>query len=111
MYTKDEEQTSLVSLLIVLFLYMIFAPDLFSATLPYEDTLTQISKSLSGPVAGIISVIAVVAGGVAFIFGNQAADSSNTIKLVGGLAFLMGLILGANAMVTHFGGTTSGALI
>ena len=53
------------------------------AALPWEAPLTRLQQSLSGPVAGAIAVIALVAIGVTLMFGGEWNEFARRAKLGG----------------------------
>jgi len=101
------------SLFIKLFLLSIFvmilSPELFGATsgMPWEAPLEKVKSSLSGPVAGAIALIGVVAAGAGLIFGGQ--EMGPFMKTIVTLILVISLIITASSIISLF--TGSGAVI
>lgn len=79
--------------------------------LPYEDWLTRIRQSITGPVAFGISVIAIVAAGAMLIFGGDMNGFMKTLVfIVLVLAFViaaqntLSAITGTGAVIASLGG-------
>ncbi|MCL6468510.1 MAG: TrbC/VirB2 family protein [Ralstonia sp.] len=78
-----------------------------SGGLPWEGPLDTVVKSLTGPVALAISILAMAAAGGALVFGGDLSEfTRKIIMLVLAISFL---VFGASFMSTVFG--VSGALI
>lgn len=78
-----------------------------SGGLPWEDPLDKIVKSLTGPVALGISILAMAAAGGALVFGGELSEfTRKIIILVLAISFL---VFGTSFMSTIFG--VSGALV
>ena len=97
-----EHPLVLLGLLLLLSLLM---PELAHASssggVPWEDPLTKVVDSITGPVAFGISVLAIVGAGCALIFGG---DISGFIKTVIYIALVVALIVGAvNVLSSLFG--------
>jgi type IV secretion system protein TrbC len=74
--------------------------------LPWESPLDKLVKSLSGPVALGIAIIAMVAAGGALVFGGELSEfTRKALLLVLAIAFL---VLGSQFMTTLF--SVSGAV-
>ena len=89
----------------------LISPDVFAAStgegLPWEGPLDKVKRSLSGPVAMSISVVALVSCGSSLIFGGELNDFSRRMVLsILGIAVL---VSGMKFMEIVFGAT--GALI
>ena len=102
-------------LILGLLIMMVLSPDLFasstgggSSNLPWETPLTQIKNSLSGPVAGAISLIGVIAAGSMLLFGNSG-DFSGAFRALIWVVLIIALIISANSIIAMF--TGSGAVI
>ena len=67
--------------------------------MPWEDGLELLKKSLSGPVAQAIGLIAIVAAGAALIFGGDMTGFMRTCVYI---VLVLGLILGATNLMTAF---------
>ncbi|WP_144600714.1 TrbC/VirB2 family protein [Campylobacter coli] len=76
------------------------------AGLPWESPLETIKASISGPVAFVVSILAIIGAGVGLIWGNEF---SGFIKTLFYLVLVIALIVGANSFISLF--STSGALI
>jgi len=68
-----DKNSLFIKLFFIFVLFMILTPELFAATsgMPWEAPLEKVKSSLSGPVAGAIALIGVVAAGAGLIFGGQ----------------------------------------
>jgi type IV secretion system protein VirB2 len=62
------------------------------AGLPWEDAIGKIKTSITGPVALAVSLIAIVAAGVALVFGGDMQGFMRTAAYV---ALVIGLIVAA----------------
>lgn len=69
--------------------------------LPYEDWLTNLRQSVTGPVAFALSIIGLVVAGGVLIFGGELNAFFRTLIF---LVLVMALIIGANNMMTTFFG-------
>ena len=74
--------------------------------LPYEPWLEKIQTSMTGPVAFAFAIIGIVVAGAVLIFGGELNGFIRTLLFV---ALIMGLIIGAQNMMTFFG--TGAALV
>ncbi len=74
--------------------------------LPWEEPLTSIRDSLSGPVATAIGMMGFVIAGAVLVFGG---DLSGFVRTVLMLVLALSVLLGANRLLGTFSG--SGALI
>lgn len=70
-----------------------FADQKGGTSMEWESGLDKIRASLSGPVAIAVSVIAIVAAGVALVFGG---DMQGFMRQAAYLALVIGLIVMAN---------------
>jgi len=75
--------------------------------LPWESPLQTLGSSLTGPVAGFISLIAIVICGITAAIGQ---DLSGFIKGLIGVVFVISVILGAASLIRILFGST-GAVI
>jgi len=104
-----------------LLLLMVMAPDLYAGTtgggtgggtggtpMPWVNPLNTIKSSLSGPVAGAISLIGVIAAGSMLMFGNSG-DFSGAFRTLIWVVLVVSIIIVANSIITLV--TTSGAVI
>lgn len=74
--------------------------------MPWEDPLTTIKNSITGPVAMIISLVAIVAAGVGLVFGGEFSGFVKTLLYV---VLVISIIVGAANILALF--STSGMLI
>lgn len=74
--------------------------------LPYEGFLEGLRNSVTGPVAYTISLLAIVVSVAALMFGGDIQGFARTLLQ---LVLLIGIVIGANAMMSGFFG--KGALI
>jgi len=72
--------------------------------LPYEDWLTKLRNSITGPVAFAISIIGIVVAGGVLIFGG---DLNGFFRSLVFLVLVMALIVGANTVMTKFFGQSA----
>ena len=94
-----------------LMLFFIFGAEFaFASTtgggLPWESPLQTIKASITGPVAFIISLLAIVAAGVGLVFGGEFSGFVKTLIYI---VLVVALIVGAVNIMNMFG--ASGALI
>ena len=74
--------------------------------LPYEDWLTKIRQSITGPVAFAVSVIAIVAAGAMLIFGG---DMNGFMKTLVFIVLVLAFVIAAQNMLSAITGV--GAVI
>lgn len=74
--------------------------------LPWEGPLDTIKSSLTGPVAGAISLIGVLGAGAALIWGGEMQGFLKTIIM---LILVISLIIAGNFVISMF--TSTGAVI
>ncbi len=92
-------------------LLLFLAPDAHASAgsgggLPYEDWLTRIRLSITGPVAFAISIIAIVAAGAMLIFGG---DLNGFLKTLVFIVLVLAFVIAAQNMLSAITGT--GAVI
>ena len=75
--------------------------------MPWESPLKTIATSLSGPVAGVISLIAIVVCGITLIWGGEIGDFAKKLVYV---VLVIAVLVGASSLITTLFGT-SGALV
>lgn len=75
--------------------------------LPWESPLNTIKDSLTGPVAGVISLVAIVVSGVALIFGG---DFSGFVRGLINVVLVISIVIGASSLLSNLFGS-SGAVI
>jgi len=94
-------RASLLALVSVVLSVPVFASSGGQA-LPWEAPLTRLQQSLSGPVAGAIAVIALVAIGVTLVFGGEWNEfARRAVYAVCAIAFIIsaaGLLSGLFAV-------------
>ncbi|EAJ5683704.1 conjugal transfer protein TrbC [Campylobacter lari] len=76
------------------------------AGLPWESPLQTIKASITGPVAFVVSILAMVGAGVGLVFG---AEFSGFIKTLFSIVLAVSIVIGATNLISIF--NTSGALI
>lgn len=76
-----------------------FATPSGGAAMPWEAGLETLTKSISGPVAQAIGLIAIVAAGAALIFGGDMTGFMRTTVYI---VLVLGLILSASNLLTTF---------
>lgn len=70
-------------------------------SMPWEGPLDTLVQSLSGPVAGFICLLAIVAAGATLIFAG--GEMSQFIKSILYLVIIMAMLMGAPSLMTAFG--------
>lgn len=70
--------------------------------LPYEDWLTRVRASITGPVAFAVSIIAIVAAGAMLIFGG---DMNGFMKTLVFIVLVLAFVIAAQNMLTAITGT------
>lgn len=68
-----------------------------SAGMPWETPLEQIKNSITGPVALVVSLVAIVAVGITLIFGG---DMQGFIRQMCYIVLVVGIIVCANTLLT-----------
>ncbi len=95
-------------ILFMLFLFLLLMPELTYASsstgMPWEDPLSSLVDSITGPVAFGISVLAIVASAVTLIFGGEI---SGFIKTMIYIALVIAVIVGATNLLTSLFGISS----
>ncbi|WP_375609672.1 MULTISPECIES: TrbC/VirB2 family protein [unclassified Bartonella] len=76
------------------------------ASLPWEAPLEKLKKSVSGPVAFVVSLLGLVAGGATLIFGGEVSEF---VKRIIYLVLVISVIVFANTLLT--GALFSGAVV
>ncbi|EIX9943218.1 TrbC/VirB2 family protein [Campylobacter coli] len=76
------------------------------AGLPWEGPLEQIKASLSGPVAGVVSILAIIGAGAGLIWGGELGGFIKTLIYI---VLVIAIVVGAGNFMGIF--NTSGALI
>lgn len=70
-------------------------------SLPYESWLTDLRNSVTGPVAFSVSIIGIVVAGGVLIFGGELSGFFRSLIFI---VLVMGLLIGAQNMMTSFFG-------
>jgi len=92
--TKNEWRRLARRVGLVMFVSVVLSLPSFAAGggqgLPWEAPLTKLQQSLSGPVAGAIAVIALVAIGVVLVFGGEWNEfARRSVYAVCAIAFIV----------------------
>lgn len=74
------------------------------AGLPWEDAIGKIRTSITGPVALAVSLIAIVAAGVALVFGG---DMQGFMRTAAYLALVIGIIVAAQNVLDKLYSTSA----
>lgn len=77
------------------------------SSMPWEEPLQQILESIEGPVAKIISVIIIIATGLALAFGDTSGGFRRLIQIVFGLS----IAFAASSFFLSFFSFGGGALV
>lgn len=80
-------------------MFVLFAPELSYAALPWEKPVVEFGNSLSGPVARYGALIALVVFGLLVAFGEAKGLVGNFARVMFGLSFA----LMAGSWVSYFG--------
>ena len=109
--SRSSRLTTVVVMCGALALLMLTATQAHAASgagggLPYEDWLTRIRQSITGPVAFGISVIAIVAAGAMLIFGG---DMNGFMKTLVFIVLVLAFVIAAQNTLSAITGT--GAVI
>ncbi len=106
----ESDMNKLLFLGVVALLFLLPTDVLASAgtggDLPYEGFLEGLRNSMTGPVAYTISLVAIVTSISTLMFGGDIQGFARTLLQ---LVLLIGIIIGANAMMSGFFG--KGALV
>lgn len=76
--------------------------------MPWEAPLKKVQDSVSGPVAMVVSVLAIVAVGITLIFGG---DMQGFVRQLLYVTLVIGLIIMANTVIEKLYGKGASALI
>jgi len=90
-------------LALALVLFVLPAVAMANGGLPYEDGMSKLVDSITGPVAFGISVIGVVAAGAMLIFGG---DMNGFMRSIVFLVLVIGLIVSATSILSGMFGVT-----
>jgi len=77
--------------------------------MPWDTGLNKIVESISGPVAGAISLLAIIAAGAGIIFAGQ--EMGSFIKTLLFIVIVAALIVGANSILGLVGGSAGGGAV
>lgn len=96
----------LIIFLLLAFVILLFTePVLASASqgggLPYESWMTNLRKSLTGPVAFTVAIAGIIVTGAGLIFGGEI---NQFFRAVIYLVLVMSLVVGANNIMSSFFG-------
>ena len=102
----DFRHAGMYALLFIALALLLLGPSAFASEgtgggLPYEDWLTSLQQSVSGPVAFSVALIGIVVAGATLIFGGELSGFLRTIIF---LVLVMALLVGAQNMMTSFFG-------
>lgn len=75
--------------------------------LPWEGPLTTLKDSLTGPVALVISLIAILVCGALLIFGGEMGDFAKRMVM---LVMVIAVVVGGASMLTTLFGFTAAVL-
>ena len=94
-----------LSFIVVCFIQAALAEQGGTGTLPWEDWLTSLRKSVSGPVAYAVAIIGIAGSAITFIV--TGAEVGGFFKLFLGIVFGMSILVGVNALVETFFGASA----
>jgi type IV secretory pathway VirB2 component (pilin) len=78
----------------ITFMYIVLAAPLLLAQSPWERATSNLANSFTGPIARSLALVAIVLGGIMFMFGEHGAKSQIAgIVFGGGLALFAGQFL------------------
>lgn len=93
-----------------LVLAIIALPTIASASgMPWDTGLNKIVDSISGPVAGAISLLAIIAAGAGLIF--KGDDMGSFIKTLLFIVIVAAVIVGASTILGLVGGKAGGGAV
>src|ERR1700730_324404 len=78
------DRRSLQTLVVAVFLAVLFTPVLVFAQSPWERAAANLAATFTGPLARSLSLVAIVIGGLMFMFGEAGAKRQISGILVGG---------------------------
>ncbi|MBU0455785.1 MAG: TrbC/VirB2 family protein [Pseudomonadota bacterium] len=98
----------LVQRVMTCFMLLVFTPTLFAAEtgLPWENPLEKILASMTGPVAKMIGVFAIVIAGFGIAFGEAGTGMRRVFQIVLGLS----IAFTASTLVVTLFGFSGGAV-
>jgi type IV secretion system protein TrbC len=94
---------SLIALAGIALLTFVMPSDAYAAAagaggaLPWEGPLATLRTSMSGPVAGFLSIIAIVVAGATLVFGGEVSDFAKRLSYV---VLVIGVLALANTAYT-----------
>ena len=95
-----------------LFLGLLLAPELAyassSAGMPWENPLQKLVRSITGPIAFGVSVLAIVASGITLIWGGEIAGLIKTLIYI---ALVISLIVFATNILSSLFGVSSAIIL
>jgi len=95
---------------LLLLLIMAVLPTIASASgMPWDAGLNKIVDSIKGPVAGAISLLAIIAAGAGLIF--QGDNMGNFIKSILFIVIVAAVIVGASSLLALVGGSAGGGAV
>jgi len=68
-----------------------------TASMPWDTALTKIKNAITGPVAMVIALLAIVVAGVSLIFGSEFSDFVRKLLM---LALVLALVVAASSFLT-----------
>lgn len=93
-------------------LALCFAEPAFATSLPWEDGLTSIKESLTGPVATALAIVGMVGAGAMLIFGGEI---SGFLKSLCYMVLVVAFLISGSSLLEVFTGgkkpATTGAVI
>lgn len=87
-----------------LFLLMVYGAAFADDSLPWESPLQKILESLTGPVARVLGVIAIVIAGFGIAFGEAGSGVRRLFQVIFGLS----IVYSAAALVMNLFGVSGG---
>ncbi|ANH06846.1 conjugal transfer protein TrbC [Shinella sp. HZN7] len=108
MLRSDRKRLAASTALITIMMLAATPPAFASgSSMPWEQPLQQILQSIEGPVAKIVSVIIIIATGLALAFGDTSGGFRRLIQIVFGLS----IAFAASSFFLSFFSFGGGALI
>jgi type IV secretion system protein VirB2 len=106
LFKLDRRHAWAFAMLFIALALLLVGPSAFASEgtgggLPYEDWLTSLQQSVSGPVAFSVALIGIVVAGATLIFGGELSGFFRTIIF---LVLVMALLVGAQNMMASFFG-------
>ena len=82
-----------------------YAQNVYAQGLPWEGPLTTLQKSLTGPIAKAIGIIALAVSGGMLAFGGELSDFTKRIMMV---VLAIAVLMMADQMISSIGITSGG---